>query len=68
LIKKDFDMPVKKGKMPKKSANEMIYPYNKRITTFCINIRPGRSASRQPRPGRPVGFFGGPAGRLRPAD
>jgi len=43
LIKKDFDMPVKKGKMPKKSAKEMIYPDNKRIKIFCINNRPGRS-------------------------
>jgi hypothetical protein len=45
-------MPVEKGKMPKKSEKEMIKPDNKRITTFCINFRPGRSASRQPRPGR----------------
>jgi hypothetical protein len=53
LIKKKFDMPVKKGKMTKKSAKEMINPDNKRITIFCINIRPGRSASRQPRSDRP---------------
>ncbi len=29
-------MPVKKGKMPKKSAKEMINPENKRITIFGI--------------------------------
>jgi hypothetical protein len=28
LIKKDFDMPVRKGKMPKKSVKEMINPDN----------------------------------------
>jgi hypothetical protein len=39
--------------MPKYSAKEMINPNKKRITIFCIDIRPGRSASRQPRPGRP---------------
>ena len=42
-------MPVKKGKMPKKSAKEMIYPDNKRITIFCIRL---------------AGFIGGPAGVL----
>jgi hypothetical protein len=42
LIKKDFDMPVKKGKMSKKSAKEIINPDIKRIKIFCINIRPGR--------------------------
>jgi len=40
LIKKDFNMPVKKGKKSKKSAKEIIYPDRKRITIFCINIRP----------------------------
>ena len=48
----NFDMSVKKGKMPKKSAKEMINRDNKRITIFCINIRPGRSTNRKPRAGR----------------
>jgi hypothetical protein len=34
-------MPVKKRKMSKKSAKEIINPDIKRITIFCINIRPG---------------------------
>jgi hypothetical protein len=52
-------MPVKYRKLSKKSAKEIINPDIKRITVFCIKIRPGRSASRSPagrifrRPGRP---------------
>ncbi len=41
----------KKRKMSKKSAKEIIYRDFKRITIFCINIRPGWNWSR---PGRPI--------------
>jgi hypothetical protein len=59
FIKKDLNIPVKKGKMPKKSAKEIINPDNKRIKIFCINIRPGRPefpAAQPTASGRPINY------------